>query len=128
MKQLFYLILLVIMAFSCAESLEDRAIRETKEFTKKNCPAPITRELAIDSIAFNKNTLTLTSYYSISPKAEIEELDSVRTSEALLTDLRNNTGYIRYKNAGYRFRYIYYLCGKENKHLLDVTFREKDYR
>lgn len=113
---------------SCAESLEDRAYREAKEFTKKNCPAPITRELALDSIAFNKSSLTLTSYYSISPKAEIEELDIERTSNALLTELKNSTSYILYKNAGYNFRYIYYKCGKENKHLLDVTFKENDYR
>ncbi len=117
-----------ILLASCAESLEDRACREAKEFTKKNCPVPITRELALDSITFNKNTLTLTSYYSISPKAEIEEIDVDRTSNALLTELKNNTGQILYKKAGYNFRYIYYKCGKENKHLLDVTFKQKDYR
>lgn len=128
MKHLLYILIASTALFSCAESLEDRAYRETKEFTKKNCPAPITRELALDSIAFNKNSLTLTSYYSISPKAEIEEIDRERTSNALLTELKNSTNYIIYKKAGYNFRYIYYKCGKEGKHLLDVTFREKDYK
>lgn len=128
MKHLLYILIASTALFSCAESLEDRAYRETKEFTKKNCPAPITRELALDSIAFNKNSLTLTSYYSISPKAEIEEIDRERTSNALLTELKNSTNYIIYKKAGYNFRYIYYKCGQEDKHLLDVTFREKDYK
>lgn len=128
MKHLLYILIASAALFSCAESLEDRAYRETKEFTKKNCPAPITRELALDSIAFNKNSLTLTSYYSISPKAEIEEIDRERTSNALLTELKNSTNYIIYKKASYNFRYIYYKCGQEDKHLLDVTFREKDYK
>lgn len=128
MKHLLFILFACTTLLSCSESLEDRAYRECKEFTKKNCPAPITRELALDSIAFSKATLTLTSYYSISPKAEIEELDVERTSSALLTELKNSTSYITYKKSGYNFRYIYYKCGKEDKHLLDVTFSEKDYR
>jgi len=127
-KHLLYIILFLPAILSCSESMEDRAYREAREFTKKNCPAPITRELALDSLSFNISTHTLTSYYSISPKTDIEGLDKDRTSDALLTELRNNTGYIKYKKEGYNFRYIYYFCGKPKEHLLDVTFKKKDYQ
>lgn len=126
MKHLLYILFACATLMSCSESFDERTYRETKEFTKKNCPAPITRVLALDSMTFDINSHTLNSYYSLSPKEDIE-LDKERTSEALLTELRNNTGYIKYKNAGFSFRYIYYLCGKPNDHLLDVTFKPKDY-
>lgn len=129
MKALHILYTTCILAalMSCSESLEERAYRESKEFTKKNCPAPITRELALDSITFTIPSHTFTSYYSISPKADFKELDKDRTSEMLLTELKQNTSYRKYKEMGFNFRYVYYFCGKSNEHLLDVTFKQNDY-
>lgn len=127
MKYLFSIILFVAVFCSCAESLEDRAEREAMEFTEKNCPAPVSRELAIDSMTFSKQKLTFTYYYSISPKYDASTLDVVRTEDMLLRELKNQTNLIRYKQAGYSFRYIYYELKNPSHHLIDLTLTSQDY-
>lgn len=126
-KHFSYLMLMLFALLSCAESLEERAFREAQEFTEKNCPAPITRELAIDSMTFNKDSHTFTYYYSISPKCNIDGLDVANTETMLLRELRIQTNLMRYKQAGYSFRYIYYSLKEPEKHLIDVTYHQKDY-
>ncbi|MCF0203028.1 MAG: hypothetical protein HUK08_06670, partial [Bacteroidaceae bacterium] len=38
----------LMLVFSCAETLEEHAVKEAAEFTQKNCPAPLSRDLTID--------------------------------------------------------------------------------
>lgn len=126
-KHLLYCTLIPITLMSCAETLEDRAFREAEEFTANNCPAPITRELAIDSMAFNKDSRTFTYYYSISPKFDASGLDVSQTETMLLRELKIQTNLLKYKQAGFSFRYIYYSLKDPSKHLIDVTYHKKDY-
>lgn len=126
-KHLLYSAIVPFCLISCAESLEDRALREAQEFTDRNCPAPITRELAIDSMTFNKDSRTFTYYYSISPKFDVSGLDVSQTENMLLRELKIQTNLLKYKQAGYSFRYIYYTLKEPNKYLIDVTYHKKDY-
>ena len=43
----------IIMLASCHESLEERAAREVKEYTEKQCPAAIDEFTVIDSITLS---------------------------------------------------------------------------
>ncbi|MCF0243921.1 MAG: hypothetical protein HUK06_04030 [Bacteroidaceae bacterium] len=121
---LFSFLTLVI---ACAETLEERAARDAKEFTEKNCPAPITRELTIDSMTFAPQSHTISYYYSLSPRYDISNLDKEKTKELLLTQLKNQTNLIKYKEAGYSFRYIYYELIKPEHRIIDVRFSPQDY-
>lgn len=113
--------------FSCSESLEERAFREAKEFTKKNCPVPLSQDLTIDSMTFNKLSRTFTYYYSLSPKVDADNLKRADTEQLLLVQLRNQTSLRKYKEAGYAFRYIYYPLVKPSRKVIDVTFKKEDY-
>ncbi|MCF0208195.1 MAG: hypothetical protein HUK07_01990 [Bacteroidaceae bacterium] len=127
MKYISLLATAIICFTSCAETLEERADREAKEFTKKNCPAPVSREVAIDSMTFSQASKTFNYYYSISPKYDTKELDIKKTEEMLLRELRIQTNLIKYKQAGFSFRYIYYALKNPKKHVIDITFKKEDY-
>ena len=100
MKRFAYLILFSAFLFSCQESLEDRCMREAKEFTEKYCPSPIAKDIMQDSMVFDKSTHTLAYYYSLSGQLDNEELmNDMRDtySEQLLTQVRNATSLKTYK-------------------------------
>ena len=44
---------------ACQESLEDRCAREAKEFTEKNCPRAVDKEIVLDSMTFENATHTI---------------------------------------------------------------------
>ncbi len=113
---------------SCSESMEEKAKREADEFTEKNCPVPLSRELTIDSLTFNVESKTFTYYQSLSPKYPIEDLNVELTSQALLSSLKNDPSKIRYKEAGYAFRYVYYPLTDPSNTVIDVRFTKKDYQ
>lgn len=117
-----------ILLASCAETMEEKAKREADEFTEKNCPVPISRELTIDSLTFNVDSKTFTYYQSISPKYNIEDLNADLTRQALLSNLKNDPAKMKYKEAGYAFRYVYYPLTDPSNTVIDVMFTRDDYR
>ena len=131
MKRFAYLILFSAVLTSCQESLEDRCMREAKEFTQKYCPSPIARDIMQDSMVFYKSTHTLAYYYSLSGQLDNEELmNDMRDTyyEQLLIQVRNATSLKTYKEAGYTFSYIYHSASKPTQELLGVTFTAEDYK
>ncbi len=118
----------VILMASCSESMEEKAKREADEFTQKNCPVPVSREVTIDSLKFHVESKTFIYYQSVSPKYPIEDLNVEMTHQALLTNLKNDPSKIRYKEAGYAFRYIYYPLTDPSNTIIDVRFTQKDYQ
>lgn len=131
MKKLLFICLVASMMTSCHESLEERAEREAREFTEKNCPTPLRDNTILDSMVFDKSTHTLTHYYTLVGVADNE--NKVREKEesvhqALLKDVQNNTSFRAYKDAGYSFAFIY--CSLKNKGtvLYKDIIREKDYQ
>ncbi len=56
MKKAIYSIFLASLVVSCTESLEDKAVREAKEYTEKYCPTPYVNDSRTDSAVFDKNT------------------------------------------------------------------------
>ncbi len=130
MKKLKYIILAtsVMLLAACAETMEEKAKREADEFTEKNCPVPVSRELTLDSMTFDVESRTFITYQSISPKYPIEDLNVEATTEALLSNLKNDPSKMKYKEACYAFRYIYYPLTDPSNKLIDVRFTYKDYR
>jgi N-acetylmuramoyl-L-alanine amidase len=129
---LFALALLFASALtSCKhDTLEDRAEKEAKEFTKRYCPTPVQNMQRTDSISFDRSTLTFNYYYRLSGDADDRQaVNKVqdKIKDALLNDLVSNTGIKAYKDKGYNFRYVIH-SEKTKEVLYEVIFTPKDYQ
>ncbi len=130
MKKALYLLLCAIMMTGCQESLSDRAAREAKEYTKKNCPIVISPVMTLDSMTFDKGTTTFTHYYTVSGVADDQaHVDQVKDKMRadLNTELHANTSLRIFKDAGYAYRYIM-LSQSSGKTLFDTTLKKEDYQ
>ena len=126
--QKIILAFLLLCLVSCQESLEDRCDREAREFTKKNCPITLNEEVTLDSMTFSKSTLTLNYYYTVSGTLDdAEALEKADARKMLLKELRNTTSIKNYKDAGYKFSYIYWSASKKGKKVANYTFTSKEY-
>ncbi len=129
MKKCLFIILAALLTTACQETLEQRCAREAKEYTEKHCPALLAKGVTVDSMSFDVATHTLT--YSYTLDGVIDDSASIQKNsprELLLQQLRNATAMKPYKDAGYKFRYIYYSTKRKGTKLFEATFLEKDYR
>ena len=128
MKKLWVLSAIMLLLTACQESLEDRCARETKEYTRKNCPAKMDNNIILDSLTFERETHTLHYYYKLTGFADqdtiVKKLDAVNI---LKEELRNTTTLKLYKDNHYRFAYTYRSEKNPEKVLLDVLLTDKDY-
>lgn len=89
---------------SCHENLEERAARECKEFTERNCPQQLGNGLVYDSLTFENDTHTLHHHYSVRGIADNaiafnSHKEELRKME--LEGLRQDVSTKNYKEAGY---------------------------
>jgi ADP-ribose pyrophosphatase YjhB (NUDIX family) len=129
MKKLLGIILGLLLLTACQETLEQRCAREAKEYSQKNCPAPVGKDVTIDSLTFDMATHTLT--YSYTLNGVIDDPSVILRNnprEQMLTQLKNATAMKPYKDAGYNFRYIYYSTKNKGTKLFEATFHKSDYR
>ena len=59
-----------LMIQSCHESLEERAARECKEYTERNCPQQLGNGVVYDSLTFEIPTQTVHHHYSVTGEAD----------------------------------------------------------
>lgn len=119
-----YLIVASIVT-SCTESIEDKAVREAKEYTEKYCPTPIINGSSTDSTVYEQSTKTYIYYITLSGSADKPEI--IAKNRKLLHDtqkqaLNNNPGIKKYKEAGINFRFIYRSASHKDSVLIDETF------
>ena len=112
---------------ACQESLEQKAAHEALMFTQKNCPARMSDNLVIDSMVFEQDTHTIHYYYTLTASADSVGLFGETLRRVLLTDLKNTTALMPYKEAGYRFGYTYHSQQNPNEVLFEAIFSENDY-
>ena len=112
---------------ACQESLDQKAAHEALMFTQKNCPARMSDNLTIDSMVFEPATHTLHYYYTLTAPADSVGLFGETLRKVLLTDLKNTTALMAYKEAGYQFAYTYYSEQEPGLVLFEAIFNEKDY-
>ena len=118
-----------MLLISCQESLEDRCAREAKEFTEKNCPRAVDKEIVLDSMTFEKATHTISYLYTLNGTLDDpQRIDSTHFRELLLMEVKNSTNLKLYKDEGYAFRYAYYSQKNNGTKFFEATFRESDYR
>ena len=128
MKKFWVLSVIMLLLTACQESLEDRCARETKEYTRKNCPAKMDNNIILDSLTFEKETHTLHYHYKLTGFADqdsiVKNIDAVNV---LKKELKNTTTLKLYKDNHYRFAYTFRSEKNPEKILIDVVFTDKDY-
>lgn len=128
MKKLCMIASFALFLTACQESLEDRCAREAKEFTRKNCPSKIEKNINIDSLTFERETHTLHYYYTLTGNADREGvMEEINGLDILKENLKNSTAMKVYKENHYNFTYTYHSEKNPNKVLLEVTLTDKDY-
>ncbi len=129
MKKLLVFATLVLFIASCQESLEDRCAREAKQYTAKNCPVRMDKNIIMDSLTFEKATHTLHYYYRLTGLADKDgALDSIDAKSLLKNELKNSTSMKTYKDNGYNFAYTYQSEKDPKKVVFEAIFTEKDYK
>lgn len=126
MKKTLRCIIALTLLASCTESLENRAVREAREYTEKVCPTPYINDSRTDSAVFDKTSHTYTYYLTLRGKADNAEAIALHKKE--LHDLQkqsldNNPGIKNYQEAHFAFRFIYRSASQPEKILLDDTFK-----
>ena len=129
MKKILVFATLVLFMASCQESLEDRCAREAKQYTAKNCPVRMDKNIIMDSLTFEKATHTLHYYYRLTGLADKDgALDSIDAKSLLKNELKNSTSMKTYKDNGYNFAYTYHSEKDTKKVVFEAIFTEKDYK
>ena len=117
-----------LLLTACQETLEEKAAKEAEIYTKKNCPARIADNLTMDSLTYEQQTRTLHYYYTITGAADSLGLLNPETARsALLTELKNTTSMMAYKEAGFAFAYTYHSQRHRGTVLYETVFKAKDY-
>lgn len=114
-----------ILLCSCHESIEKRAQREAREYTKKNCPTPVLNYMRTDSVVFETNTRTYHYYLSVMndlDDAKIFELNRKLIVDNFVKQVDESTTLRAYKKEGFNFAWTL-RSGKDPK----VTYYEKVY-
>lgn len=124
------MMLMALCAISCHEGLKERASREAREFTRKNCPQKLPNGLQLDSLVFEEGDSTLHQYYSATGSADTLQLYVDKRQEirkGLLDGIRNDLGNKTFKEAGFNYQITIFSAKRAGQMLFDVRFTQKDY-
>lgn len=116
---------------SCQESIGERLERETKEWTRKNCPRPEFEDIIIlDSLVFHNdgsNDYKL-CYTFVADSFQLEEFNNKKGElrDRLLTSIINSADLRHVKREGCNIVYSYTLEGTDEP-LCEFRFTKKDY-
>lgn len=127
-RKIYTILMMTTLLASCQETLEERAARESRDYTEKHCPAPVAYQVTMDSMTFDKVSHTFGYYYSLSGTLDDSAyIKQNNPRDMLLQQVKNSTNLKMYKDAEYGFRYVY-MSTKNKATLFDVTFKQKDYQ
>lgn len=130
MKNVLFSMLVVFSLASCHhDTIEDRAQKMVDEYTERYCPTPMQDNQRTDSITFDRASHTFCYYFTVT--GDVDNKDIIikvkkKLSQALLDELKENTNYKLYKDAGYNFRYVFRSM-KTGDTLYEQRFTKRDY-
>lgn len=130
-KVIIYTLLACCILPSCTrKSYEDQVAEAAVEFTEKQCPREIDDYTTIDSMVFERDSLTIHYYYTLKNKLDDEKALSPSVKEDfyenMLLKLRGDIALKKEKEYGMTFTYHYYSAST-GKELLNLTFKKDDY-
>lgn len=131
MKRVLLLLVCGVTLVACHENLEQRAARQAKEYTQKNCPSAVKDNVRTDSLTYDEASRTLVYNYTLFN--ELDDSANIKgQEEKLVQALRNalvrDISMKTYKDAGFNIRYVYRSNEKPQLILLQKTFTPEEYR
>ncbi len=126
MKTILSLAISAFLLVSCHESLEQRAAREAREFTRRNCPTPVVNCSRTDSVKFDTNERNYIYYCSFVEQFDDAQLvDSLRGDilAGLRREIQTNVSLKPYIEAGFSFTYIVRSGSNPEVVLFDETIK-----
>lgn len=115
---------------SCHESLEERAQREAREYTKKYCPTPEQNFTRTDSVVFEIPTKTYHYYCTVTGDLDnktIFDNNRQKIVDALLATVKENTSLRAYKKENFAFQWTLRSGKDKNVVYFDKRYTPKDY-
>lgn len=130
MKKLYAALMPLVILAACHESIEERAEREAREYTRKYCPTPVSNYVRTDSAVFDKSTKTY--YYYCSVVDEMDNADIMKRKynvlkSGLLKSIKENTDFHVYKKAGFSFAYVLHSGKNPSAVLFKAVYSPSDY-
>ena len=130
MKTFEAVLLGAVLLCGCHESLEQRAEREAREYTRKNCPTPVANYTRTDSVVFDVPTRTYHYYCSVvgdldDPSVFDQNRDKLR--QLLLQSVKDNTGFRAYKKEGFAFAWTLRSDKSPKTVYFEYTVTKKEY-
>ena len=117
--------LIIVLASTCQESLEEKAARDAAEYTRKYCPTPVINYTRTDSVSFNKTTHVYTYYCTFSGIMDNKDIISQHHTEItqmLAKAIKESTNLKPYVQAGFKFRYVCRSEKNPKNVLLQIQF------
>lgn len=131
MRKVLLMITGMLMLAACQESLEDRAVREAKEYTEKFCPTPVVNYTRTDSMSFDKPTKTYHYYCSLTGKMDNADIINKHKNEIeqqLVQAIKDDTSMKLYKEANFSFAYLLRSAKNPQKVYFQTTITPKKYK
>lgn len=107
---------------SCQESLQDKAVKDAKDFTRKYCPTPVINYMRTDSVVFYKDSETYVYYCSFCNELDNEDIISqneAKIKDILRSAISESTNLKPYVEAGFKFRYVCHSDKEPKKVMLE---------
>jgi len=125
------ILLAALTASSCTESFEDRCRREAREFTEKQCPRLVEKNIILDSMTYVDTPQGFIYHYRVTGELDNPELLTADNLEPIIEgmrqNLRQNLSLRAYKERGLSFTYRY-LSDSTGEPFVDTTFGPEDYQ
>lgn len=131
MKKITFILALMATLAACQESLEERALREAQEYTRKFCPQRVDENSTLDSLTFDTASQTFTRYFTVAADSQsVERAHQMkdRIEDELITGIKNDTSIKPFKDGGFSFRFIARADFDPTLILYDTTVKADDYR
>lgn len=125
MAKLSLFALTALTATACQESLEEKASRDAKEYTRKHCPTPFINSTRTDSVTFDSATRTYTyhcTFKDILDNQEVINQNKAAISQGLTQSMLESTNMKPYVQAGFHFQYVCRSSKDPKNVLLTVKF------
>lgn len=108
---------------SCQESLEDKAERQAREYTRKYCPTPIDNNTRTDSIVFDRDRRIYIYYMSfyegLDDEAVVNQYRDQFTN-MLGQSVKDSPSLRQFLEAGFRFEYVIHSGSNPKKQLIKI--------
>lgn len=126
---IIFLSLLSLGMMGCQENIRDRAEREAKEFTLKNCPTPDYNNCITDSLVFDKRSDTHFTYVRFTgdnDNAEAIKIHKGEIREAIRKSLLADAKLKPFIDEGFNFEYVCRSYSEPDSVILHLRFTAKE--